>query len=203
MTDTKERILTTALSLFAQSGYEAVSVRQISGALGMTQSALYKHYDSKRAIFDSIVARMAENDTTRAAQYEVPTETFSAAAQKYRSTPLDSLLSFTEAQFRYWTEDPFAADFRRLLTVAQYHTPAMAKLYQDYLAGGVLHYLTDLFREMQPSLCVNESPAQLALSLYAPVFLQMNQYDHATDKAEPLRLVRAHLQRFAAQHTTI
>ena len=35
MGDTKEAILTTALQLFAGNGYEAVSVSEIAGALGM------------------------------------------------------------------------------------------------------------------------------------------------------------------------
>ena len=55
MTDTKERILESALRLFARDGYEAVSVSMIAGELGMTKGALYKHYKSKRDIFDSIV----------------------------------------------------------------------------------------------------------------------------------------------------
>ena len=42
MGDTKEAILTTALQLFAGNGYEAVSVSEIAGALGMTKGALYK-----------------------------------------------------------------------------------------------------------------------------------------------------------------
>ncbi|MDY5973106.1 MAG: helix-turn-helix domain-containing protein, partial [Butyricicoccus sp.] len=56
MKDTKERILETALGLFAREGYRAVSVSRIAGALGMTKSALYKHFGSKRDIFDEIVA---------------------------------------------------------------------------------------------------------------------------------------------------
>ena len=58
MADTKENILRTALRLFARDGYEAVSTSAIAGELGMTKGALYKHYKNKRAIFDSIVARM-------------------------------------------------------------------------------------------------------------------------------------------------
>ena len=54
MGDTKEAILTTALQLFAGNGYEAVSVSEIGGALGMTKGALYKHYKNKRDIFDHI-----------------------------------------------------------------------------------------------------------------------------------------------------
>ncbi|WP_337425532.1 helix-turn-helix domain-containing protein [Gallintestinimicrobium sp.] len=45
---TKEDILIVALHLFARDGYEAVSVSQIAGELGMTKGALYRHYESKR-----------------------------------------------------------------------------------------------------------------------------------------------------------
>lgn len=44
---TKEDILIVALHLFARDGYEAVSVSQIAGELGMTKGALYRHYKSK------------------------------------------------------------------------------------------------------------------------------------------------------------
>ena len=62
MADTKERILMAALRLFAREGYEAVSVSDIAGELGLTKGALYKHFKNKRDIFDSIVARMVQVD---------------------------------------------------------------------------------------------------------------------------------------------
>ena len=72
MADTKENILMTSLHLFARDGYEAVSVSTISGELGMTKGALYKHYKNKRDIFDSIVERMYKIDAERSVQYKVP-----------------------------------------------------------------------------------------------------------------------------------
>ena len=51
MMNTKEKILVAALRLFAVNGYEAVSVSQIAGELGITKGALYKHYKNKRDIF--------------------------------------------------------------------------------------------------------------------------------------------------------
>ena len=63
---TKEKILITALRLFAQDGYEAVSVSRIAGELGMTKGALYKHYKNKRDIYDSIVAHIFQLDAERA-----------------------------------------------------------------------------------------------------------------------------------------
>ena len=55
---TKERILSEALTLFAQKGYEAVSVEEIAAAVGIKAPSLYKHYKGKRDIFDHIVTHM-------------------------------------------------------------------------------------------------------------------------------------------------
>ena len=64
MKNTKEKILETALELFAAKGYEAVSVSDIAGKLGMTKGALYKHYTNKQDILDSIILRMEEMDSS-------------------------------------------------------------------------------------------------------------------------------------------
>ena len=74
MGNRKEEILIVALHLFARDGYEAVSVSQIAGELDMTKGALYRHYKSKRDIFDCIVQRMEQQDGEQARQNEVPEE---------------------------------------------------------------------------------------------------------------------------------
>ena len=71
---TKEDILIVALRLFAKEGYEAVSVSQIAGKLGMTKGALYRHYESKRDIFDHIVKRMEQGDGEQAEEYDMPAD---------------------------------------------------------------------------------------------------------------------------------
>lgn len=63
-----------ALHLFARDGYEAVSVSQIAGELAMTKGALYRHYQSKRDIFDSIVKRMEQQDSAQTSDYDMPEE---------------------------------------------------------------------------------------------------------------------------------
>ena len=72
MSNRKEEILIVALHLFARDGYEAVSVSQIAGELDMTKGALYRHYKSKRDIFDCIVQRMEQQDGEQAAEYAMP-----------------------------------------------------------------------------------------------------------------------------------
>ena len=53
---TKEKIFDTAVDLFAEMGYDGVSIRDIARAVGITEGAVYKHYPSKEAILDSIFA---------------------------------------------------------------------------------------------------------------------------------------------------
>ena len=179
MNDTKERILLTALRLFARDGYEAVSVSDIAGALGMTKGALYRHYPSKRAIFDSILLRMEQRDVEQARQYDVP-ETEPDGEQS--ASPGD-IAAFSRAMFRYWTEDDFAASFRRLLTLEQFHSAEMGKLYQQYLAAGPMDYLTGLFTALGLP-----DPRKRAAAYYGPMFLLYSVYDQAEDRAAILAL---------------
>jgi AcrR family transcriptional regulator len=53
---TKERIFDVSLELFADKGFDAVSVREIARNVGIRESSIYNHYPSKDAIMDSIFA---------------------------------------------------------------------------------------------------------------------------------------------------
>ena len=115
--NTKSRILSEALKLFAQEGYEAVNVEQIADAVGIKAPSLYKHYRSKRAIFESILAEMERRDREQAAACDLPEDTIDIVPEEYENPSIDDLINFTKAMFRHWTEDEFAASFRRMLTI--------------------------------------------------------------------------------------
>ncbi len=54
-TTSAERILSTALDLFAVKGYDATSVREICEAAFITKPTLYHFYGSKDGVFQSLV----------------------------------------------------------------------------------------------------------------------------------------------------
>ncbi len=56
--DTKAALLEAALTLFAARGYEGTSVRAIARAAGLSESGLYAHFASKRALFEAALARL-------------------------------------------------------------------------------------------------------------------------------------------------
>jgi len=51
---TKARIERAAISLFAERGVDAVTTREIAGASGVSEGALYRHYPSKEALAQTL-----------------------------------------------------------------------------------------------------------------------------------------------------
>lgn len=191
--DTKERILETALELFAQNGYPGTSMNDIAGRLGFTKATLYKHYTSKQEILDRIVERMNRMDYARAEEYEMPETEPDGFAEAYMHTPVQKIRAYSMAQFDHWTKDPFSSNFRKMLTLEQYRDSKLAQLYHDYLAGGPLEYMAAIFRKLTDS---DDAAMQLALEFYGPMYLLYSVYDSAENKKSVSALLAAHIDRF-------
>ena len=179
MGNRKEEILIVALHLFARDGYEAVSVSQIAGELDMTKGALYRHYKSKRDIFDSIVKRMEQQDSEQARENEVPEESIEKTPEEYQNVSFDDFVEYSKSMFEYWTEDDFASSFRKMLTIEQFRSEEMQNLYQQYLVSGPAEYVKDLFKNMKI-----KDPEENAVKFYANMFFYYSVYDGAADKAK-------------------
>ena len=194
---TRERILQAALRLFARDGYEAVSIADIAGELGVTKGALYRHYRSKRDILESIVARMVEIDAERSRQFQVPELPTDVPQESLRRVTMEEIKAFTLAQFDFWTEDEFAARFRRLLTLEQYRSSEMAALCRDCLTWGPVQYMTGVFRAMTERGVMNAGePELLALEFTAPLWLLICACDAPESRAHGRELLQAHIGRF-------
>ena len=194
MCTTKEKILLTSLKLFAQDGYEAVSISKISGELGMAKSALYKHYKNKRDIFDSIINRMDELDYERAREYNMPDGNMDEIIKGYREISIDKIRIYTEVQFKHWTEEEFPSLFRRMLTLEQYRNQEMADLYQKYLVSGPIDYMTYLFAGITGK---KEEAKQLAIEFYGPIFLMYSLYDNKREGDDLAEMLKKHVDRFS------
>ena len=198
MADTKENILMTSLHLFARDGYEAVSVSTISGELGMTKGALYKHYKNKRDIFDSIVERMYKIDAERSVQYKVP----DGLKNEGIAVSWDTVKQFTIAQYKFWTEDDFAQSFRKMLTLEQYRNEEMAKLYQSCIAAGPVAYMENIFSQMMADGNMKKADSKLlATEFFAPMYLLIGISDHSENKEQNLELLNRHIERFILQNS--
>ena len=190
--NTKERILEVSLELFAQSGYLGTSMSDIAHQLGITKSALYKHYTGKQGILNSIVEKMSKTDYEQAEKYEMP-ETEPDGFDSSYITSIEKIGDYSVAQFDYWTKDKFAANFRKMLVLEQYRDSQIGQLYHNYLAAGPAACVAAIFRRLAAS---HSSAMQLALEFYGPMFLLYSLYDAADDKENVDRMLRTYIDRF-------
>ena len=192
----KEKILLQSLDLFSKKGFDAVSVSMISEGLGISKSALYKHYKSKRAIFEAILKRMDESGFKISKTFNVPDDIFDGLSEKYNKTQLKDLFTFTFAMFLYWTEDEFASRFRRMLSIEQFNSKEMSDYYQQYLVSCPLKYIKNIFSSMEGITICDVNPDQLALEFYSPVYMLINMSDGASTRIEYSKFLRSHFEIF-------
>lgn len=56
MSEGRTRILEAARSVFLEGGAEAVTMRRVAERVGVTPTALYRHYDDKKELLNEVIA---------------------------------------------------------------------------------------------------------------------------------------------------
>ncbi len=178
MTSTKDNILNAALHLFAQNGFGAVSTSQIAAALSITKGALYRHFESKQAIFDAILLKMEQKNSDPSDENIIPVKSIGKTPKTNQKVTLEDVFRASLEMFSFWTEDDFASSFRKILTIEQYNSEKMKELYAQYLSSGPVSYVSDIFRALKI-----KDPYVQASRFYSVVFMYYALYDSAEDKA--------------------
>ncbi|RAH99750.1 TetR/AcrR family transcriptional regulator [Acuticoccus sediminis] len=112
---TREVIRQAAERLFARKSYGAVSMRDIAGAVGIRQSAIYNHFPSKQAILADLMVTHMESllDAWEEARLEdaPPTERLANFARFHIAHHFDQATAVFIAymELRSLEEDNFAA----------------------------------------------------------------------------------------------
>ncbi len=96
-TDTKERIIATALKQFASEGFAAASIRKMAKEVGIRESAFYNHFSSKDEILKEIFARFGTKGKIAALLSDELLEQI--------DKPKKFLTLFVEKLFSAWEEE--------------------------------------------------------------------------------------------------
>jgi TetR/AcrR family transcriptional regulator, transcriptional repressor of aconitase len=59
----RDKIVRTALPLFARKGLDGVTTRELAAACGVSEALLYRHFPAKRALFDELHQRFRDRRT--------------------------------------------------------------------------------------------------------------------------------------------
>lgn len=158
---TKIKILDEALIMFAENGYRGTNLRDLAAGLGLSKSALYKHYESKEAIWDALIARMEAYYAERFGSVEnLPGMPKSG----------DELFAMTMRMIHFTMNDPKVILTRKVLLIEQFRDERVAKLTTKYCATGTEQMFTKIFEQMMGAgLLKGDNPQMLAFLYSAPV----------------------------------
>lgn len=172
---TKEKILDTALTLFSEQGYHAVSVGEIAEAVGIKPPSLYKHFESKEDIFESCVTYFYAKT---GALNETLLPAVDQEATSYQNITNESLLLIARSLFTFYLTDDVAARFRKMLLIERYRSPELNQLFEDLFIDGSIEYETAVFAKLiEAQIFKPTDPGLLAMRFYTPIFFLLQKYD--------------------------
>ena len=174
--DTKERILDAALEMFSRNGYAGTNIRELSASLGLVKSGVYKHYESKEAIWNALLDKMI-------AYYE---EHFGSAEHLPRvPDTLEELVSMTMQMVNITVRDERIVMTRKLLSIEQFRDERARDLATKHFLTGLTDMFTRLFRGMMDKgLLRDDDPKMLAFAYTSPISALIHLCDREPEKTE-------------------
>lgn len=186
--DTKNKILEVSLALFAQKGFDGVSVREIAKEVGVRESALYKHYKNKEDILDKIAEEMILVIRKTYEQQRVPESVEIEVAEGYRNITEEQLCEMSWNIFEMFTEDPKLSNFRKLLVQEQFHNKAFAECYNKFFLEGVINSQAKTFMQLVNNGFLRKVDERIiALQFYGPILLMFQLYDCEPQKKDEIK----------------
>ena len=190
----KQEILNAALELFSVQGFEATSIAQIAGAVGIRKASLYSHFENKQAILDALVQEVLE-------RYEEHS-LFARADQEKDAGSLpqtsDDAVQMIQGQIRYILHDPAISRARKMLVIEQFQNQELAKLQTKQNYSDVLGYFTDLVKQLiRQGVLAEDDPEIMAAQFCLPISVWLGLCDREPDREqEVMALVERHIRQF-------
>ena len=192
--NTKQEILEASLELFSVQGFEATSISQIAGAVGIRKASLYSHFESKQAILDALVkdvlGQYGEHSIFAKTNWE-------KNADNLPLTP-DEAVGMIQGQIRYIIHDPYISRARKMLMIEQFQNPELAKLQTRQNYADVMQYFTGLVKQLiRREVLAEGDPQIMAAQFCLPISVWINLCDREPDReTEVAALVDRHIRQF-------
>ena len=174
--DTKERILVAALEMFSQNGYAGTNIRELSASLGLVKSGVYKHFESKEAIWNALLDQMI---TYYADHF--------GSAEHLPPVPdsLEGLVMMTMQMVNFTVHDEKVIMTRKVLTLEQFRDVRARELATKHFLTGLTDIFTRIFTSMMnKGLLRKDNPEMLAFAYTAPISALIHLCDREPDKTE-------------------
>ena len=181
-TRTREKILSVALKLFSSKGYSDTTVRDIAGAVGIKQSALYNHFKNKDDILSTLI-----KDLTSSAIVTL----FDDIESKGLHKDGKALLQSVATTFKLVSFDKQNESLLSLMMQEIYKNQSIRETYSEYFYQENVKKLSAIFFSMmQDEQIRSADPLLLANEFLSPLFFyQMQVSLQKIDKRSTTSLV--------------
>lgn len=169
LVSSKGRIVAAALKLFAESGYHAVSVRDIAREVGIKDASIYSHFASKEEILETIIERFRLT-------FDASIPAVSAFDDIFRVCTPRSFLQKGFDLFQKRLEDKTMAQTYFVLIRERFDNPLAAKAWDSHREKCVRYVADALLAMMRKKLIPERDAAFLARIYEYPHFLMMEDY---------------------------
>lgn len=186
---TKERILYSALNLFAEKGYDGVGVDLIAEKAGIKGPSLYRHYKGKEDIFNSMMDMVTSHYAESFGLNKNP--------EDYPES-INELIENSIARIKFTMKDDSIRKIRRILAMEQFRSERMAELTTKYHLENQQQMYIRIFTElMEKGVLKKDNPELLALEFISPVSLLIHMYDRQPEREEEvLDKISKHFKHF-------
>ena len=192
--NTKQDILEAALDLFSVQGFEATSISQLAGAVGIRKASLYSHFESKQAILDALV----QDVLVQYGEHSIFARTdWEKDAEGIPVTP-DAAVQMIQVQLRYVLHDAHIRKARKMLVIEQFQNPELAELQTKQNYTDIMHYFTGFVRfQIRQGILVGDDPEVMAAQLCLPISVWMGLCDREPEREqEVMALADRHIRQF-------
>ncbi len=186
---TKEKILDAALVCFAENGYHGSGLRELAAGMGLSKSALYKHYASKEDIWNALLDRM---EAYYAERFGSP-EKQSPVPESCRE-----LFDMTMQRLDFTLHDKRVILTRRLLLTEQFRDARANHFATLHFLTGTKDIYTKIFRGMmEKGVLRKDDPEMLAFAFTSPITSLVHACDREPEKEpEILEQIRSFVGHF-------
>lgn len=189
---TKERILDSALTLFAEKGYDGVGVDLIAEKAGLKGPSIYKHFKSKEEILDVLIEKVES-------YYE---KNFGSEIHLGKiPSSMDELIDISLKRIKFTLNDEKIIKTRRILTMEQFRSSRIAKLATKYSVEGIQGMYSKIFQGMMDAgILRKDDPVMLSMSFAAPITLLIQKCDREPQRRqEVMEQINAYLNHFVSE----
>ncbi len=160
---TKEKITDVALRMFSERGYEAVSIRDICGEVGIKESTLYYHFKNKKDILDSLIERFKKHIKGLLSHLD---EIDDEPSKKRKKNDLSSSKVLDTYMMDSYLFDPFCNLMIRLMMIEQFHNEEIRELYEKTLFTDPYNIYVKVFKRLASEGAFFESQSEQIVRRY-------------------------------------